>query len=329
MVLLAAGAISIVGAAAREAALEPGRQPDAALRHKAWRSMFVATVCVAAVLYGGNQWWNAEADNYARIIYKPLEMEPVLRPGGILELRLKDPGWLPRGLDDFVPDHGHLMHLFVIRLPEMERIWHLHPEMTAGGVFTQHLPPMPAGRYALYGDVVHENGLPETLAAEVDLPQIAGKPLSGDDSAAEFIPLSQADFTRRVAPLAGGGRMIWERRLDVYPVKKPHALQFRVETDEGKPASDLELYMGMPGHAVFVRHDRSVFAHVHPNGSVPMAALAITQQAAGDPHAGHAMSLPAEISFPYGFPQPGSYRVFVQVRQGGQVRTGAFDVKVN
>jgi hypothetical protein len=45
------------------------------------------------------------------------------------------------------------------------------------------LPDMPAGRYALYGDIVHEYGIGETAATEISLPDIAGHPLSGDDAA--------------------------------------------------------------------------------------------------------------------------------------------------
>ena len=44
----------------------------------------------------------------------------------------------------------------------------------------------------------------------------------------------------------------------------------------GRPA-DMQLYMGMAGHAAFVATDGSVFAHVHPSGSVPMAALGLAQ----------------------------------------------------
>jgi hypothetical protein len=92
--------------------------------------------------------------------------------------------------------------------------------------------------------------------------------------------------------------------------------------------------MGMQGHAEFVKSDLSVFAHIHPAGSVPMASLMIAQKDSGLPmdHASMApranQKLPSEVSFPYGFPQPGDYRLFVQVKRHGHVETGVFDARV-
>jgi hypothetical protein len=244
---------------------------------------------------------------------------------------MKDPGWLRRRMDDLLPDHGHLMHLYVIRLPQMERVWHLHPEQTDTGVFAQDLPPMPAGRYQLYGDIVHASGIPETLTTEVDLPEVTGKPLSGDDAAGAGPPLSQADPARTTASLAGGGRMIWEHGSTPLRAREATAFRFRVEDADGRPAANMELYMGMQGHAAFVKTDRTVFAHVHPSGSVPMAALSLTTTKTANPHAGHAMNtgIPSEVSFPYGLPQPGEYRIFVQVKRAGQVETAIFDAHAN
>lgn len=329
--ILGFGAVSIVGAASREAKLEPGEQPTPEMRSRARRTMAVTAVIVVVVLYLGNSWWTAEANSYGRIIYKPLQMDATLEDNARLRLMLSDPGWLGRKVDDFVPDHNHLMHLYVIKLPEMERVWHLHPEMTSSGVFTHDLPPIPPGTYGLYADVVHESGLPETMVAEITLPAIAGKPLSGDDSTGSGHPISRADARNKVFVFPDGSKMIWERDSDAFVVKRAQPFRFRVESPDGKPATDMELYMGMLGHAAFVKRDRSVFAHVHPTGSVPMAAMTIAQKSAGDPHAGHhmhAMSLPSEVSFPYGFPQAGDYRIFVQVRRAGQVQTAMFDTTV-
>ena len=327
--VLAVGLVSIAGASAREAEVEPGRTPEPYRIRRARVVMAVVAVGVAATVWFGRQWWGSEEGGYMRIIFKPLALRPSVE-GNRLTLALDNPGWLTRRTDDLLPDHGHLMHLYAIRLPGMDLVWHLHPEPDANGGFTQQLPAMPAGRYALYGDVVHASGLAETAIAEIDLPAIPGQPLTGDDAAGEAPPIAQADYNRSVAPLPGGYRMVWDRSGEAsFHARRPYLFRFRIEDGAGKPAEDMELYMGMQGHAAFVRSDRSVFAHVHPSGSVPMAALALTQP--DNPHAGHTMAasqLPAEVSFPYGFPKSGDYRIYVQVKRGGAIVTGVFDARV-
>jgi hypothetical protein len=39
-------------------------------------------------------------------------------------------------------------------------------------------------------------------------------------------------------------------------------------------------------------------------------------------------SLPPVVSFPYGFPSAGTYRIFVQIKHNGQIETAAFDARV-
>ncbi|MEZ5351706.1 MAG: hypothetical protein R2762_03655 [Bryobacteraceae bacterium] len=306
--VLAAGVVSLVGAAGRESRLAPGAaaSSDDLRRGKRW--MAIAAGAVVCVLLLGNQWWELEANAYGNYIYKPLAMAAGV-DGNRLTLQLNDPGWLrSRRMDDFIPDHNHPMHLFVVRLPELDRIWHLHPDEAGPGEFAHNLPDMPAGRYQLYADVVHANGFPETMTAELELPAaIVGKALEGDDSGA--VPATGVTLV----PEPGG----WMAR-------KPY--RFRVKVTD---AREMELYMGMPGHAVFLKKDRSVYAHVHPTGSAPMAALALTEEARNDPHSAHWMApLGDTVSFPYAFPSPGAYRVYAQIKRKGQVETATFDIDV-
>src|SRR5581483_2146051 len=326
LALLAFAAVSIVGANRREGALEPGVEPDAATLARARRTMIFAALAVAAAIAGGAEWWRAEAAEYAGYVYKPLALAATV-DGNQLELRLHDPGWLrSRGVDDLLPDHDHLMHLFVLGAPSLERVWHLHPVQREPGVFAQALPAMPRGRYQLFADVVHRSGVAETLVATLDLASdIAGAPLEGDDAAGQAPPLD-GESNRTVAQLSDGARMIWQRDPGPLTARRPTIFQFRVEDAAGRPAGDLELYMGMLGHAAFVRRDFGVFAHVHPSGSVPMAQLALADPSAHHHHMGGA--IPSEIGFPYGFPSPGDYRIFVQVKRRGRVETAAFDARV-
>jgi hypothetical protein len=322
--VLCIGLVSIAGAAVRDAMLEPGAQPDPARVRRSRIVMAAAAVLVAGAVWFGNSWWTAEAGVYGRRVYQPLQFQPSIRAGDWLSLQVLHPGRLRSQTDDLLPDHGHLMHLYVIRVPQMDLVWHLHPGRQSDGSFAQPLPAMPAGRYALYGDIVHQDGIGETATGEIDLPAtIAGHPLTGDDSGGSS-PVLSADGA--VSRLPDGYRMVWIRETKPIRARQAYDFRFRLEDPRGNPADGIELYMGMLGHAAFVADDRSVFAHVHPTGSVPMPAIQLT-----DPHAGHTMFAegpPPEVAFPYGFPKPGRYRIFVQMKRAGTVETGIFGATV-
>ncbi|MSV28449.1 MAG: hypothetical protein EXQ52_06855 [Bryobacterales bacterium] len=328
MLVLAAGLVSIVGAGALEGQLEPGRRPSKTEAKRSRKLMGATAALAAGIAVLGNWWWNSEASVYSRNVYKPLQVTASLESNSRLKLRISDPGWLKfRKTDDFIPDHSHLMHLILIRIPRMERIWHLHPEQTESGVFVHDLPDMPAGRYQLFADVVHANGLPETMTTEFDLPVVTGKPLSGDDSTATAHPIDMPDHRRTGMGLPDGALMVWERDDVISNVLTP--FRFRVQDKAGAPVRDMELYMGMPGHAFFIKKDRKVFAHVHPSGSSPMASLTLADPSlAHAAHAAQSSEFPSTVSFPFAFPETGDYRVFVQVKRAGQIQTGAFDVEV-
>lgn len=95
--------------------------------------------------------------------------------------------------------------------------------------------------------------------------------------------------------------------------------------------ASLEPFLGMAAHAVVVRDDAKVFIHLHPLGTISLAAQArLTPSSSGG--TSHAMSMataaPDSLYFPYAFPQPGKYTVWVQVKRKGRVMTGSFPAEV-
>jgi len=336
--VLVVGLVGIIRAANSDAVLDPGVEPSPSLRRRA----FVITTVAAAMILGavifGNFWWTADASHTAKLSYKLPHLQLSLKAGNVLQLAVQNPNdvmWrqFPSELedpdrlrlDDLIPDHGHILHLFMVRTPDMTSFWHLHPRQLEGANFSVNLPSMPAGHYQLYADIVHKTGFPETQVGEIDLSGATGAPLVGDDAGR-----AELAGAENVSQLSDGYRMVWERDSGSLKVNQASWFRFRIEDRNGNPAADLEDYMGMAGHAAFIRSDGQVFAHVHPAGSISMAAAELAQ--GNNPGAPAAMSsMPgmnrpasAEISFPYGFPQPGDYHIFVQVKRSGKIETGVF-----
>ncbi|HEV2852597.1 MAG TPA: hypothetical protein VHC97_07310 [Thermoanaerobaculia bacterium] len=334
---LFAGAVSIVGAAARESVLAPGEAPDARRRNRARVIAVVTALLLAWALWGGKNWWDSVDAGARENLFKPFRVRTEARLAAgrpVLWVAIDD----QRQQDStpFTPDHGKLMHLFLLREPGLDAFAHVHPVARNEKEFESILPALPPGTYRLYADVVHESGFPQTLVDKVKVPasSTAGPPSDPDDS----WHVTQGLGTREspMAPVEGGGSLVWRRE----PLKAGREvdLRFELRGPDGRPAP-IEPYMGMQGHAVITKNDGQVFVHLHPMGSINMAAQQLFEREAGMPGMSgvdHSMHMPqtprgaaSTVSFPYEFPRPGRYRLWVQVKSGGQVRTGVFDAAVS
>jgi hypothetical protein len=353
-VLLLAGLVTIVYNAAGESLVAPDQPFDASRRRRARVAALFSLPVVALILLGGARWWSAVDVAYERAIYRPLPTRAsIQREAGraIFELVVVDSAGAPtRNLAPVLPDHGKMMHLFLVDSASMRTFAHLHPTFSDGNTFRTALPPLPPGRYRAYGDVVYELGSDRTLQAHIDVTR--------EDSAAAAQTAADADdawITRdRPAPafgsnpvdtLADGATLAWltDGAAEVRAGRET-PLHFVVRERNGKLA-ELEPYLGMAAHAVVMRDDGAVFIHLHPMGTVSQAAqqvfllrdrgdttaqgrLRLPEAAPASASSSHTMPMTGEFSFPYEFPQAGNYRVWVQVKRGGRILTGAFDVRV-
>jgi hypothetical protein len=337
-VFLTVGLLTIIGAAVRESGLPPGAEPDAVRRRRARIGVAVTGLLTALALWGGNRWWAVEASIYRQsVLYRPFSaVASVARQGErrIVTLSIRDQRWngmpVPQSrYNALIPDHGKLMHLFLVRVGEPEALAHLHPiARTAAGLdFDADVPPLLPGRYRVYGDIVHESGYAQTMVSSVDLDgevRASVAPTDVDDSSFTGAALPEAPTVWY--DLGDGSRLVWDRGDEPIAAGAERDLRFRVQNAAGA-GLNVEPYMGMAAHVVIVSRDGSVFAHLHPSGSISMAAMQrLTSPVGADPHAGHAMPLEGRVDIPYAFPKAGAYRLFVQVKRGGTVRTSAFDV---
>lgn len=324
--------IAIVGAAARESVLFPTSTPE---RKQVWRgriAMTIAAVGLSAALFIGKRWWD-DVDRQFRNnrLFKPLEIATALDVNrSTLSLDLAGIHQDLRDSTPLAPDHGKLMHLFLIREPEMDIFAHLHPTRTEDERFECPLPKLPEGRYALYGDITHESGLTQTLLSTVAIQKGLNGAGAGDsdDSWTTATPEGESDDSKTPDSF----RVHWTRPETITHDKET-TLKFEVFGPDGKPAP-LEPYMGMWAHLILRSEDATVFTHLHPAGTISMAAQELfarreRERSVGGKARDVVCGRPdRELTFPYSFPIAGKYRLWFQTRANGQVITAPFDLFV-
>lgn len=219
-----------------------------------------------------------------------------LQRGEARELRFSIDASGGEPVTEFDRLHERRMHLIVVRRDGSE-FRHLHPEMDESGTWSIPIAFDQPGAYRAFADF-SVAGEQHTLAG--DLP-VSG----GEFEARPFPPPKPLDSTDG-----------YEVRLEAgEPVDgEPASLTFAVGRG-GREVHDLAPYLGARGHLVVLREGDLAFLHVHP------------EEAAGHGgHAGHGAG--SEIAFATTFPTAGRYRLYLQFKHEGAVKTAQFTVVV-
>jgi hypothetical protein len=338
-VFLFAGLVRIIQAASSESLLDPGAPLTSDVKTRGRRAGFIAASLLGALVLGGAKWWKDVDREYERFMYRPPEVEThtALEKDGSssLWLRVRDTAAFRAIFAPVIPDHGKMMHLFVVSEGKHDVFVHLHPTEVDSLYFRTRLSGIPDGWYRLYGDVVLANGLSLTVTTRSNFSGLQKQqpPADDDDSQAVIAsPLPLAPGA--AADLGGGYSLAWVGQA-------PTDLRFELRKNGSVVAP--QPYLGMAGHAVVLANDESVFIHLHPMGTVALTAQsAFIARDRGDTMSGgqfrdgaldagmpmtHA-EMSGRLAFPYEFPRPGRYRIWVQVKPDSTVRTAAFDLDV-
>lgn len=166
---------------------------------------------------------------------------------------------------------------------------HLHPTRDATGTWSTRLTLPAAGVYRAYADFE----------------------IAGDHHVLATDLFAAGDFRPRALPsprrtAETGGYTVALQSTGVKAGEESR-LTFRVAR-AGRPVADLQPYLGAKGHLVALREGDLAYLHVHPD----TAELG-----------------PGQIQFMSTFPTAGRYRLFLQFKADGRVRTVAYTLEVS
>jgi hypothetical protein len=221
-----------------------------------------------------------------------LLLSPVSAPGEVDE-----PGTLSfsittadgAAVTEFETEHDKKLHLIVVR-SDGSQFRHVHPAMSADGVWSVPWIWDEAGSYRVFTDFVPgSTGENLILGRTLD---IAG-PVSPEPATAVVTSDTVDEYT---ATLTGDLSANGDSTLTA------------TVTKDGEPVTTLEPYLGAYGHLVALRDGDLAYLHVHPEGDEP---------------APGSTSGP-DVEFMTEAPTPGRYLLYLDFKVDGEVRTARF-----
>jgi len=194
-----------------------------------------------------------------------------------------------RPLLDYTTEHEKDLHLIVVRR-DLTGFQHVHPRLDrATGTWSVDVRLTP-GVWRVVADFVPAGWDGITLADDVSV-------------AGDFTPVELPGDDRTATVESDAGTYTVRLEGDTAP-GVPTTLTTSIELD-GEPVTDLEPYLGAYGHLVAMRAGDLGYLHVHP------------EEGPAGPR----------TDFATGFPEPATYRLFLDFQHRGVVHTAAFTVE--
>jgi hypothetical protein len=192
-------------------------------------------------------------------------------------------------LTSYELQHEKKLHLIAVRR-DFRGFQHVHPRMSADGTWSTRLDLSP-GPWRIFADFKPQGGEPLTLGADLAVPG----PYRPSNDSPESRTYETDGYTVELAGALTAGA---DARLTA------------TVTKDGRPVTDLQPYLGAYGHLVALREGDLAYLHVHPDG----------HPGDGTTQAGPTVVFYAAV------PSEGGYRLFLDFRHDGVVRTAEFTV---
>lgn len=212
--------------------------------------------------------------------------------------------------------HEKPMHLLIVST-DLAEFYHIHPEPSADGSYrVQHTFPN-GGDYKFYADFTPPNA--KQVVERIDVK------VSGTERAKVAL-VADTKLEKSV-----DGLKVTMKPSAKIEAGKELMLDFAVfDAVTGKPATDLENYLGELAHFVIISEDLVDFVHAHPMAKGDKKEK--DHNADGHSHGADAKKASKpnthEVSAHTAFPRAGLYKLWAQFQRGGKIITIPFIVNV-
>lgn len=202
--------------------------------------------------------------------------------------RIEGPGGVT--VTDYDVEHEKELHLVAVRR-DFTGFQHVHPERAADGTWSTRLD-LSGGTWRMFADFTpapaeDEEPQPLTLGTDLTVTGPSGR-MAGNGPSSDRVDTVDGYRVELTGILAAG---------------EESDLSFAV-TRRGNPVADLQPYLGARGHLVALREGDLAYLHVHPTDS--------------------AETVGNQVGFAANVPSIGRYRLYLDFRVGGVVRTASF-----